>query len=161
MLLYIWWNEKKTELLQLIKSEKCWRTAAFSWRDTFAWRQFARFYARLQQRHVSFCHSSHSHNWQKKHYIYLALDLSVSIPSVAKCRDDLDTLIVWDDSLLTVSVFGAGDNYSVLGPASWLMIHWPQQESLHHCPPAHSASITTGIGVTLWRPFISLSLILI
>ena len=51
---------KKTELLQLIKSEKCWRTAAFSWRDTFAWRQFARFYARLQQRHVSFCHSRHS-----------------------------------------------------------------------------------------------------
>ena len=26
--------------------------------------------------------------------IYLALDLSVSIPSVAKCTDDLDTLIV-------------------------------------------------------------------
>ena len=63
--------KKKTELLQLIKSEKCWRTAAFSWRDTFAWRQFARFYARLQQRHVSFCHSCHSRNWQRKHYIHL------------------------------------------------------------------------------------------
>ena len=102
---------KKTELLQLIKSEKCWRTAAFSWRDTFAWRQFARFYARLQQRHVSFCHSCHSRNWQRKHYIYLVLYVVV-----AKCTDDLDTLIVWDDSLLTVSVFGPEDNYSLLSP---------------------------------------------